>query len=103
MSLAMIAGFLDAYGIITYDTYVSFMSEIPRKLAIESQGNGCSSAFSAGNRILRGWVLRRSFARAFRGASDTAAGFWSGRSLAGLDRWVHATWVFIGLGSHFGV
>jgi len=26
VSLAMIAGFLDAYGIITYDTYVSFMS-----------------------------------------------------------------------------
>jgi uncharacterized membrane protein YoaK (UPF0700 family) len=26
MGLAMIAGFLDAYGIITYDTYVSFMS-----------------------------------------------------------------------------
>ena len=67
MSLAMTAGFLDAYGIITYDTYVSFMSGNTTQAGFRiGQGNsGKQCDFSAGNRILRGRVLRRGLARVF--------------------------------------
>jgi len=71
----MIAGFVDAYGIITYSTYLSFMS-----------GNTTQTAYKIGQGKLRQPYLRRwrffaSWANhrgrstcAFRGPSVTAAG-----------------------------
>ena len=48
MSLAMIAGFLDAYGIITYDTYVSFMSGNTTQAGYKiGEGNCWGAAHSA--------------------------------------------------------
>ena len=48
VALAIIAGFLDAYGIITYHTYVSFMSGNTTRTGYESgQGNFGTAAHSA--------------------------------------------------------
>jgi uncharacterized membrane protein YoaK (UPF0700 family) len=48
VSLAMIAGFLDAYGIITYDTYVSFMSGNTTQAGYKiGEGNCWAAAHSA--------------------------------------------------------
>jgi len=54
VSLAMIAGFLDAYGTITYNTYLSFMS-----------GNTTQTGYRSDKAILEQQCLRRwrSFSR----------------------------------------
>ena len=48
IGLAMIAGFLDAYGIITYDTYLSFMSGNTTQAGYKiGQGNFGGAAHAA--------------------------------------------------------
>jgi hypothetical protein len=48
VGLAMIAGFLDAYGVITYDTYVSFMSGNTTQAGYRTaQGDYWATAHSA--------------------------------------------------------
>jgi hypothetical protein len=104
VGLAMIAGFLDAYGIITYQTYVSFMSGNTTQVGDKiGQGNLRGAAHSAMAIVsLRGRLLRGSFACPFRGASDPPSGFLGDRRLAGVYHRFRAARLFVRRGSHCG-
>jgi uncharacterized membrane protein YoaK (UPF0700 family) len=62
VGLAMIVGFLDAYGIITYDTYLFFMSGNTTQAGYRmGQANFWKAVpFRTGSRILRSPIIRRS-------------------------------------------
>ncbi len=99
-ALATIAGFLDAYGFITYNIYVSFMSGNTTRTGYETgQGNMAAAAHSALPIIS---FLGGSFAGALLAHSSVhrirRLVFGMNRRLAGPDHRLHATRLVIRLG-----
>src|SRR5208337_3786338 len=97
--LAMIAGFVDAYGIITYGVYLSFMSGNTTQTGYEAGQGAFSAAAPCALAIL--FFVGGSFAGTLLAESPGAtAGFRRARGRAGGNHWLHATRIRIWWPSH---
>ncbi len=90
--LAMIAGFIDAYGMITYGVFVSFMSGNTTQTGYQAAEGafGPASLAALGDPVLCRGSVRRNLARAGRGSLCAKAGVRRGRGRSGRDRRLHA-------------
>ena len=97
--LAMVAGFVDAYGIITYGVYLSFMSGNTTQTGYEAGQGAFSAAAPCALAIL--FFVGGSFAGTLLAESPGAtAGFRRARGRAGGKHWLHATRIRIRWPSH---